>query len=62
MDYRTPAELPDEHRLFVPENYKKYRPITDPVFQSHFPSSEFPNEEFDKVEEFDTNLQSLQKP
>jgi len=56
MPYRTPAELPDEHRLFVPENHKKYRPITDPVFQSHFPSSEFPNEEFDKVEEFDTNL------
>ena len=56
MIHRTPAELPDEYRLFTPENYKKYRSIMDPVFQSHFPSSEFPNEKFDKVEEIDTTV------
>lgn len=54
--YRLPGELPNYLVLAVPENHKPYKPITDPLFQDLFPSSEFPNEEFAKVENFDTNL------
>lgn len=56
MIYRPPEELPDEYQLFVPLGYISYKPVTDSIFQDLFPSSEFPNEEFAIIEEFDTNL------
>ncbi|WP_299378467.1 hypothetical protein [uncultured Kiloniella sp.] len=55
MAHRTPAELPDEHQLYVPAGHQTYKPITDSLFQELFPSSEFPNQEFAIIEEFDTS-------
>lgn len=56
MEYRQPVDLPNEHQLHTPLDYKAYKPVTDPLFQKLFPSSEFPNEVFSKVENIDTNL------
>lgn len=55
MTHRTPAELPNEHQLYVPAGYEAYKPITDPLFQELFPSSEFPGQEMAKVEDIDTS-------
>lgn len=54
--YRLPEELPTGPSLLAPLDYKPYKPVTNSLFQDLFSSSEFPNEEFAKVENFDTNL------
>ena len=55
MPHRTPAELPNEHQLYVPAGHQAYKPITESLFQELFPSSEFPGQEFAIIEEFDTS-------
>jgi hypothetical protein len=56
MPDRTPAELPNEHQLYLPIDYVAYKPITDHTFNCHPPSADFPGKTFVEVEEFDTNL------
>lgn len=55
MTHRLPADLPDEHQLYLPDDYVAYKPITDSLFQELFPSSEFPGQEIAKVEDIDTS-------